>query len=196
MLRYSIPSFRLPEAVLERELEPLWEAGVRFVDGVGLGSEVTLEGLLEAGMDAVFVGVGAWRGHSARLAGAKAALDGLEFLRALREGKKPRLGKSVAVIGDGVTALDAARSAPCAWAPTSVTVIARHAADALPAGARDFMAAIDEGVEFVYSAEARKVKADKAGKATGRRVRRRDAPAPTASCGPSGARPSSCRPPR
>ena len=49
----------------------------------------------------------------------------------------------------------------------SVTVIARHAADALPAGAREVEAASDEGVEFVYSAEAKKVKADKAGKATG-----------------------------
>ena len=166
MLRYSIPAFRLPEAVLDRELEPLWAAGVRFVDGVGLGSEITLEGLLEAGMDAVFVGVGAWRGHGARLAGAKSALDGLEFLRALRDGKKPRLGKSVAVIGDGTAALDVARSAMRLGA-TSVTVIARHAADALPAGAREVKAASDEGIEFAYAAEAKKVKADKAGKATG-----------------------------
>ncbi len=166
MLRYSVPPFRLPEAVLDRELEPLWDAGVRFVDGVGLGSEVTLEGLLQAGMDAVFVGVGAWRGRSARLAGAKAALDGLEFLRTLHDGRKPRLGKAVVVIGDGQTALDAARSAVRLGAK-SVTVVARHAADALPAGARDVAAASDEGVEFVYSAEARKVTTDKAGKATG-----------------------------
>ena len=166
MLRYSIPAFRLPEAVLERELEPLWQAGVRFVDGVGLGSEVTLEGLLEAGMDAVFVGVGAWRGRAPHLVGAKAAHDGLEFLRALRDGRKPRLGKSVAVIGDGPTALDAARSAIRLGA-RSVTVIARHASDALPAGARDVKAAVDEGVEFLFSTEARKVKADRAGKATG-----------------------------
>ena len=166
MLRYSIPAFRLPESVLDRELEPLWAAGVRFVDGVGLGSEITLEGLLEAGMDAVFVGVGAWRGHGARLAGAKSALDGLEFLRALRDGKKPRLGKSVAVIGDGTAALDVARSAMRLGA-ASVTVIARHAADMLPAGAREVKAAGDEGIEFVYSAEVKKVKSDKAGKATG-----------------------------
>jgi formate dehydrogenase major subunit len=166
MLRYSIPAFRLPEAALDRELEPLWKAGVRFVDGVGLGSEITLEGLLEAGMDAVFVGVGAWRGHGARLAGSKAALDGLEFLRTLREGRKPRLGKTVVVIGDGITALDAARSAVRLGA-TSVTVVARHAADKLPAWARDLVAADAEGVEFVFSAEARKVKADRAGKPTG-----------------------------
>ncbi len=166
MLRYSVPAFRLPESVLERELEPLWQAGVRFVDGVALGSEVTLEGLLQAGIDAVFVGVGAWRGRSARLAGAKAALDGLEFLRDLREGKKPRLAKTVAVIGDGITALDAARSAVRLGAK-SVTVIARHGADALPAGARAFVAARDEGVEFVFTAEAKKVAADRNGKATG-----------------------------
>ncbi len=166
MLRYSIPSFRLPEAALDRELQPLWDAGVRFVDGVGLGSEVTLEGLLEAGMDAVFVGVGAWRGHGARLAGSKAALDGLEFLRALRLGKKPRIGKTVAVIGDGQTALDAARSAVRLGA-TSVTMISRHAAEGPTAGARDLRAAIDEGVVIESATDARKIKTTSSGRPSG-----------------------------
>ena len=44
MLRYSIPEFRLPEKVLDRELAPLFDAGVRFIDGVALGHEVTVEG--------------------------------------------------------------------------------------------------------------------------------------------------------
>ena len=91
------------------------------------------------------------------------------------------------MIGDGITALDAARSAVRLGAK-SVTVIARHGADALPAGARAFVAARDEGVEFVFTAEAKKVAADRNGKATGVECVARHARAPTASCGPSAAR--------
>jgi formate dehydrogenase major subunit len=157
MLRYSIPSFRLPADVLDRELEPLWDAGVRYVDGVLLGPDITLEGLLEAGFDAIFVGVGAWRTKPHHLPGGSAIVDGLAFLRELREGKKPKVGKSVVVVGDGVTALDAARSARRLGA-RKVVVLARHRADALPAGARDFAAALDEGIEFEFAAEPRRVK--------------------------------------
>ncbi len=166
MLRYSIPAFRLPEATLDRELDPLWKAGVRFVDGVGLGDEMTIEGLLEAGFDAVFVGVGAWQGRHPHLAGAKSALEGLRFLRDIRVGHKPRIARHVAVIGDGITALDAARSARRLGA-TAVTVIARHDEAALPAGARDLRAARDEGIEFLFSAEARAVKTDRGGRPSG-----------------------------
>ena len=118
MLRYSVPAFRLPDAVLDRELAPLWAAGVRFVDGVGLGSEVTLEGLLQAGMDAVFVGVGAWRGHTARNWRAPGPPSTASSSCApCATARKPRLGKSVAVIGDGH---DGTRRRPFGeydWAP-------------------------------------------------------------------------------
>ena len=96
------------------------------------------------------------------------------------------------MIGDGITALDAARSAVRLGAK-SVTVIARHGADALPAGARAFVAARDEGVEFVFTAEAKKVAADRNGKATGVECVALTA-GPTASCGPSAAPASSLRP--
>ena len=157
MLRYSIPEFRLPEKVLDRELAPLFDAGVRFVDGVALGHEVTVEGLLDAGFDAVFVGVGAWHTAPSRIPGNQVVIDSLDMLRKVREGKKVRLTETVAVIGDGTAALDAARSAQRLGAK-HVTVLARRDAASIEAGARDHAAALEEGIDFEYSVEAKRVK--------------------------------------
>ena len=110
----------------------------------------TLEGLLDAGFDAVFVGVGAWHTAPSRIPGSQAVLDSLDMLRKLREGKKVRLTETVAVIGDGTAALDAARTARRLGAK-HVAVLARHDAAGIEAGARDHAAALEEGVDFEYS---------------------------------------------
>ena len=82
--------------MLDRELEPLWKAGVRFIEDTVYGEDINIEGLRDAGFDAVFVGLGAWRTKPLHIPGSKALTDGLGFLRALREnGKKPRVTKSV-----------------------------------------------------------------------------------------------------
>jgi formate dehydrogenase major subunit len=166
MLRYSIPEFRLPERVLERELEPLWEAGARFVDGVALGHEITLEGLHDAGFDAIFVGIGAWQTAKSRIPGSEAVIESIDLLRSVREKRKVRITNEVVVIGDGTAALDAARTARRLGA-TSVTVLARHNADAIEAGARDHAAAMEEGVSFEYLTEVKRVKTTKAGRPSG-----------------------------
>jgi NADPH-dependent glutamate synthase beta subunit-like oxidoreductase/pyruvate/2-oxoacid:ferredoxin oxidoreductase beta subunit/NAD-dependent dihydropyrimidine dehydrogenase PreA subunit len=163
MLRYSIPEFRLPEKTLDRELEPLWQAGVRFIDNIALGDEVTLEGLLAAGFDAIFVGVGAWQTAKSRLPGSEAVIESLDLLRSVREGKKVRVADSVAVIGDGLAALDAARAARRLGA-AKVTVLARHDVANVEAGARELTAALDEGIEFEFMVEAKRVKLARGGK--------------------------------
>ena len=166
MLRYSIPEFRLPEHVLERELEPLWKAGVRFVDGVALGDEITLEGLHDAGFDAIFVGVGAWQTAKSRIPGSEAVVESIDMLRGVREGRKVRVTSDVVVIGDGTAALDAARTARRLGA-ANVTVLARHDASGIEAGARDHAAAIEEGVTFEYLVDVKRVKTTKAGRPSG-----------------------------
>ena len=162
-LRYSIPEFRLPERVLDRELEPLWEAGVRFVDDTALGYEVTVEGLRDAGFDAVLVAVGTWQTATSKIPGSEAVIEGLDLLRKVREGRKVRISDTVAVIGGGTPALDAARTARRLGA-TSVTVLAPRDAAHLEAGARDLAAALEEGVTFEFDVAAKKVKAGKHGR--------------------------------
>ncbi len=166
MLRYSIPSFRLPEDVLDAELQPLWDAGVRFVDNVALGVDVNPYGLMQAGFNAIFVGVGAWQTMPSRIPGHEAMLDSLELLRDAHDGKKVRLGGTVAVLGDGTVAMDSARAALRLGAKR-VVVLARHAEADVDAGQRELAAAREEGVEFEFLVDARRVKLGKSGKAAG-----------------------------
>ena len=162
-LRYSIPEFRLPEKVVDRELGPLWEAGVRFVPDMALGYEVSLEGLLNAGFDAVLVGIGAWQTAKSTIPGSEAVIEGLDLLRAVREGRKVRVTDTVAAIGGGTVALDAARTARRLGA-RSVTVLAPRDAAHLEAGARDLAAALEEGVRFEFDVAAKRVKTGRAGR--------------------------------
>ena len=157
-LRYSIPEFRLPEKVVDKELEPLWEAGVRFVGESELGYEVDPDGLFDAGFDAVIISVGTWEEPKHLLPGDEAAVDGMDILRRAREGRAVKFTQKVAVIGDGITALDVARTARRRGAK-EVVVISPHEAGTIPAGARDLAAALEEGVRFEFGALAKKVKA-------------------------------------
>jgi formate dehydrogenase major subunit len=164
-LRYSIPEFRLPEKVVDKELAPLWEAGVRFVGESELGYEVDPDGLFDAGFDAVVIGIGTWEEPKHVLPGDDAALRGLDVLKRVREGRAVKFTQKVAVIGDGITALDVARTARRKGAK-EIVVIAQHEGEDIPAGARELAAALEEGVKFEFGALAKKVKA-KAGKAQG-----------------------------
>ena len=164
-LRYSIPEFRLPAKVVDKELAPLWEAGVRFVGEAELGYEVDTDGLLDAGFDAIVLGVGRWEEPRHVLPGDDAAHKGLELLKRVREGRAVKFTQKVAVIGDGLTALDVARTARRKGA-REVVVISPHQGEDIPAGARDLAAAVDEGVKFEFGTLAKRVKA-KAGKAQG-----------------------------
>ena len=163
MLRYGIGQFRLPQKVVDAELKPLWDAGVRFVGNVSLGDDISIYGLLSGAYDAVFVGIGAWKAQTAPIPGAKAARESLDVLAEVRDGKRPRLGKSACVVGDGPTALEAARTARRLGA--AVTILSPHAAADVwwDAGDQSQLEAL--GVRFVYEADARRIKLDKAGKA-------------------------------
>jgi len=164
-LRYAIPEFRLPAKVVDKELEPLWEAGVRFVGESELGWELDPEGLFDAGFDAVVIGVGTWEEPKHLLPGDDAALRGLDVLKRVREGRAVRFNTRVVVIGDGITALDVARTARRKGAK-EVVVIAPHEGEAIPAGARELAAALEEGVRFEFGTLAKKVKS-KGGKVQG-----------------------------
>jgi formate dehydrogenase major subunit len=164
-LRYSIPEFRLPGKVVEKELEPLWEAGVRFIGESELGYEVDPDGLFDAGFDAVIISVGNWEESKHVIPGDDAALNGLELLKRVREGRAVKFTQKVVVIGDGVTAFDVARTARRKGAK-DVVVVAQHEADDIPVGARDLAAALEEGVKVEFGALTKKVKT-KGGKAQG-----------------------------
>lgn len=164
-LRYSIPEFRLPERVLDKELQPLWDAGARFVGESEFGYEVEAERLLDAGLDAVIISVGAQRDAASSLPGAETALRGLDVLRRVREKRPVPFGSKTVVVGDGITALDVARTARRMGA-AEVVVVSRFARDKFAALDHDLMAALEEGVTFEYEVEVTKVVSE-AGEARG-----------------------------
>ncbi len=150
-LRYSIPEFRLPQQVLERELQPLWNAGVRFVGASRFGDEITPFDLLQAGFDALVVSTGSREAAVPALttAGAEGALDARTLLRQVREGSPVHLGDTVSVVGDGITAFDAARTALRLGAQ-QVVILAESGADEVSAGPANVADAQEEGVVLEF----------------------------------------------
>jgi len=110
MLRFGIPAYRLPRAVLDAEIGRIEQMGVRFV----LDHKVRdlLAEKEQGGFDAVFVAVGAHLSKRTEIPARDAGriLDAVDFLRDVERGKAPRLGRRVAVYGGGNTAMDAART--------------------------------------------------------------------------------------
>lgn len=149
MLRYGIPEYRLPQSVIDRELDVLLRMGVTFRNGVRIGTDVTCE-QLENDFDAVFLGLGAWGTRGMGLPGEdhSAVIQGTDFLRRVNEGERPTLPEHVVIIGGGNTAMDAARCARRLGA--AVTVAYRRTAEQMPALQHEVVEAEDEGVVFRY----------------------------------------------
>jgi len=148
MVGGAIPAYRLPQAQIGQDLAVLERLGVDLRYGVRVGDHVTVDGLLGDGFAAVYVAVGAQRGKRLGLSGEDAAgvLDGVEFLRLVREGRPPMVRPRVGVVGAGDTAMDCARSARRAGA-ASVNLVYRRTIDAMPADREEVAALREEGIE-------------------------------------------------
>jgi len=109
LMRYGIPSFRLPLAEVEQAVERIARMGVDFRTGKALGRDVELA-KLEKDFGAVVVAVGMGTGRGLGVPGqeVEGVAQGLDLLRRAKEGAPPPLGQSVVVIGGGNTAVDAA----------------------------------------------------------------------------------------
>jgi NADPH-dependent glutamate synthase beta subunit-like oxidoreductase/dihydroorotate dehydrogenase/ferredoxin len=170
MLRYGIPRFRLPEAVFDREIDLLKGLGVEIRTRQALGRDFTVEGLKKQGFAAVFLGVGAQGGARLGVPGdnAKGVVAAVDFLRDFQGGTKPKVGKRVAVVGGGFTAVDAARTAVRLGAK-EVFILYRRTRDEMPAVPEEVWEAEQEGVMVMYLVSPRQVFAEK-GRVTGLRM--------------------------
>ncbi len=152
-LRYGIPEYRLPRAVLDREVDYIKRCGVDIHYNAPIGGDRTINDLLTSdGFNAVFVGVGAQDSIRLPVPGsdAKGVLWGVEYLKDSAMGKKFHLaGKKVAVIGGGNVALDVARTAR-RQGPAAVTLICLETPEEMPASAWEVEETEHEGIDIVH----------------------------------------------
>ncbi len=109
LLRYVIPSYRLPKDIVIRTVRMLENMGIEFKLKADIGRKITLKNLKKQ-YNVVFIGTGAWNPVSIGLEGEKSAVFGLEFLANVQKGLKKAPGKKVLVIGGGNAAIDVAIS--------------------------------------------------------------------------------------
>ena len=119
MMRYGIPSYRLPREVIDHQVAEIEGLGVEIRYGRPLDATFGIAELRAEGHDAVFLGIGAGRGRGLRIEGVD--LDGvvkaIDYLLNINRGYRVPIGKRVVVVGGGLVALDAARIAMRAILP-------------------------------------------------------------------------------
>ncbi|MGH2983014.1 MAG: NAD(P)-binding protein [Solirubrobacterales bacterium] len=145
MMRFGIPTYRLPRDVLDAEAQRILDMGVELE----LNRKVTNieESMREGGFDAAFLAVGAHIGKRAYVPAGEAAriLDAVSVLESMEGEEKPLLGRRVVVVGGGNTAMDVARTAKRLGA-TDAVVVYRRTRERMPAHEFEVEEAEEEGV--------------------------------------------------
>jgi NADPH-dependent glutamate synthase beta subunit-like oxidoreductase/Pyruvate/2-oxoacid:ferredoxin oxidoreductase delta subunit len=151
MLRYGIPAYRLPRAVLDAEIGRILELGVELKCNTVADKDVSLD-YLRRDYQAIFVGIGAHKGLKLGVPGEDApnVFTGTEFLNRANQGEAVELGKKVIVIGGGDTAIDAARVSKRLGA--DVTILYRRTRAEMPAIKPEIEGALEEGVKIEFLA--------------------------------------------
>ena len=157
VLVYGIPEFRLPKAIVQKEVDQLIKMGVSVETNMVIGKTLTIDELFEMGFEAVFIGSGAGLPNFMGIPGEslKGVYSANEFLtrsnlmKAYRENTDTPImkGGKVAVVGGGNVAMDAARTALRLGAD-KVYIVYRRSMEELPARREEVEHAIEEGIEF------------------------------------------------
>ncbi len=192
VLKYGIPEFRLPDVIIDAEIENLKKMGVEIRLDTIIGKLFTIPQLLsDMGYDAAFVGTGAGSPKFAEIPGE--AFNGVfsanEFLtrvNLMRGYRQPLydtpvgMGKRVAVVGAGNTAMDACRVA-LRMGAESVTCVYRRSRRESPARAEELEHAIEEGIQFLWLTAPVEIVGNSSGWVTGMRCQRMELGEPDAS---------------
>jgi NADPH-dependent glutamate synthase beta subunit-like oxidoreductase len=151
MMRWAIPEFRLPLAVVEREIELIEKIGVDFKCNTTIGKDVSIT-QLKSDYNAIIIASGC--GNSAKLdiegQDAQGVYYGLPLLSAVRNDKAPEVTGKTVIIGGGDVAIDAAQTALRLGAE-SVTILSLENEEELPASPEAIESAVKEGIKFEHS---------------------------------------------
>ena len=171
IIRYGIPEYRLPKKVLQWEIDGILNLGIDIRLNVKLGEDFTVQSLIAAGYEAVFLGIGAWKDYTLNVEGEdlEGCYTGINFLTkfARRQqgdgGDEIPIGKKCAVIGGGNTAIDCVRTLVRLGAE-EVSIVYRRTRKEMPANEVEIVAAEHEGVKFHFLAAPERVIGDENGK--------------------------------
>lgn len=176
VLMYGIPEFRLPKAIVQREIDKLKAMGVDIETNMVIGKVLSVDELFEMDYEAVFIGSGAGLPSFLGIPGEglPGVLSANEFLTRinLMKGYRPEYdtpvprAKAVAVVGGGNVAMDAARCAKRMGAE-HVYIVYRRGEEEMPARLEEIHHAKEEGVEFLFLTAPSAVRGGADGKVSG-----------------------------
>lgn len=149
-LAVGIPDYRLPAHVLKMEIDAIEQLGIKIFYNKELGKNLSIDGLLKEGFKAIFIGIGATLPMNLGIPGEDSVgvMAGEAFLEDVNLNKNPKIGKNVAVIGGGNTAIDSARCAKRLGC--SVTILYRRTKNEMPADHHEINDAEEEEIIFEY----------------------------------------------
>lgn len=150
MLKYGIPQYRLPKDILNKEIDIIQKMGAHMINNVRIGKDLTLD-YLRNNNDAIYLSIGCWESSPMKCHGEEldGVMGGIDFLRDVVENKPVKIGKRVAVIGGGNTAMDACRTAVRLGAD-KVYNLYRRTREEMPAEEIEIIEAEEEGVLFKF----------------------------------------------
>jgi len=192
VLRYGIPEFRLPKAILDWEIGMMKHLGVEIVTNVIVGRTITLDDIMDKlGYSAAFIGTGAGLPQFLKIPGenlmgvysANEFLTRINLMRAYQfpEADTPlKVGKRVATIGAGNTAMDSARSAMRMGAEESL-IVYRRSDKEMTARVEEYHHALEEGIKFNWLTAPIEVIGNDQGWVTGLKLQRMKLGEPDAS---------------
>jgi heterodisulfide reductase subunit A-like polyferredoxin len=151
MLRVGIPDYRLPPEVLDKEIRAITRLGVELKLNTALGRDVTIDGLLQDGYQAVYLAIGAHNNLQLNIPGedGEGVIPGVLFLRQANLGEITTLEGRAVIVGGGDVAIDAARCALRLGAE-KVTILYRRTRAEMPARENEVEDALAEGIEIQY----------------------------------------------
>ena len=157
VLKYGIPEFRLPNSIVDVEIDNLRKMGVHFQTDCIIGKTITIDQLEQSGFKGIFVGSGAGLPNFMNIPGENLinVMSSNEYLTRvnLMDAANPttdtplNIGKKVLVVGGGNTAMDSCRTAKRLGA--DVTIVYRRSETEMPARAEEVKHAKEEGINFM-----------------------------------------------
>lgn len=149
MLRFGIPPYRLPNSVLDHEIDDILSLGVELKTNQTMGRDYQIDTLKDQGFDAVYLSIGAMAAKPARIPGddAQGIMPAIKFLADVNWNETVDVGERVIVVGGGFTAADAVRTARRVGA-SEVTMMYRRTRNEMTAAAHEIHECDVEGIKL------------------------------------------------